>query len=115
MIIRKKIAQYSLQFLKEKYGKEQALNQHLNNLMGKLEIDSYFFNQVLEESKSISGNSLASYQGIYLKLLEEQRRWLHELNHREEFDEDLIRKYLSLIDLEEFKLREQLLEEINSK
>jgi CPA1 family monovalent cation:H+ antiporter len=31
------------------------------------------------------------------------------MNHREEFSEDLIRKYLSLIDIEEYKVRENLL------
>jgi CPA1 family monovalent cation:H+ antiporter len=33
------------------------------------------------------------------------------MNLRDEFDDDLIRKYLTLIDLEEFKLREKLLQE----
>ena len=32
------------------------------------------------------------------------------MNHRAEFDEELIRKYLSLIDLEEFKIREKLIQ-----
>jgi len=31
------------------------------------------------------------------------------MNGLSEFDEELIRKYLSLIDLEEFKIREKLL------
>jgi hypothetical protein len=34
------------------------------------------------------------------------------MNQREEFDEELIRKYPGLIDLEEFKLREKQLEQI---
>ena len=33
------------------------------------------------------------------------------MNRSEEFDEELIRKYLSLIDLEEFKIREKTLRE----
>jgi CPA1 family monovalent cation:H+ antiporter len=32
------------------------------------------------------------------------------MNHRAEFDEELIRKYLALIDLEEYKLREKIVE-----
>jgi CPA1 family monovalent cation:H+ antiporter len=36
------------------------------------------------------------------------------INHRAEFDEDLIRKYLSLIDLEEYKLREKIVQEPNN-
>jgi monovalent cation/hydrogen antiporter len=34
-----------------------------------------------------------------------------EMNRRAEFDEELIRKYLALIDLEEIKLREKWFEE----
>jgi CPA1 family monovalent cation:H+ antiporter len=36
------------------------------------------------------------------------------MNRRAEFDEELIRKYLSLIDLEEFKIREKQIMEANS-
>jgi hypothetical protein len=32
------------------------------------------------------------------------------MNTHEEFDEEVIRKYLALTDMEEFKLREKLLE-----
>jgi CPA1 family monovalent cation:H+ antiporter len=36
---------------------------------------------------------------------------LEEMNHKDEFDEDLIRKYLALIDLEELKTREKIQQE----
>jgi CPA1 family monovalent cation:H+ antiporter len=36
---------------------------------------------------------------------------LEEMNQSADFDEELIRKYLSLVDFEEFKLREELLHE----
>jgi CPA1 family monovalent cation:H+ antiporter len=115
MIIQKKIAQASLQFLEEKYGEDRLLNEHLNNLHARLKLDLRFFNQELEEINNTKENSLKSYQTIYLELLEQQRRLLKEMNHLAEFDEELIRKYLSLIDLEEFKIREKQLQEIDSK
>jgi CPA1 family monovalent cation:H+ antiporter len=37
------------------------------------------------------------------------------MNRRAEFDEALIRKYLSLIDVEEFKVREQGLQEFDTE
>ncbi|SEM35044.1 hypothetical protein SAMN05421856_102548 [Chryseobacterium taichungense] len=42
----------------------------------------------------------------YLKLLDAQRAWLIEQNHDEKqyFDEDLIRKHLMKIDLEEERI-----------
>ncbi len=111
IIIQKKIAQASLQFLEEKYGEDCLLNEHLNNLHARLKLDLRFFNQELEEINNTKENSLKSYQTIYLELLEQQRKLLNEMNHLAEFDEELIRKYLSLIDLEEFKIREKQLQE----
>lgn len=49
-----------------------------------------------------------AYQRTYLNLLGEQRSALNELNRRADFDEELIRKYFALIDLEEYKVREKL-------
>jgi monovalent cation/hydrogen antiporter len=112
IIIQKKIAQASLQFLEEKYGEDCLLNEHLNNLHARLKIDLRFFYQELEEINNTKESSLKNYQIIYLALLEQQRRLLNEMNRFAEFDEDLIRKYLSLIDLEEFKIREKQLQEV---
>jgi CPA1 family monovalent cation:H+ antiporter len=39
---------------------------------------------------------------------------LIEMNRRDEFDEELIRKYLALIDLEEFKVRGKIIQETAS-
>ena len=40
-------------------------------------------------------------------MLEEQRKLLYKMNRFSNFDEDLIRKYPPLIDVEEFKIREK--------
>ncbi len=108
MIIQKKMAHYSLQYLEEKYGGELQ-NEHLSNLHTRLKIELRFFNEELEEISNDHGNSFKNYQRIYLELLDEQRRVLDKINHRAEFDEELIRKYLNLIDLEELKVREKQL------
>jgi CPA1 family monovalent cation:H+ antiporter len=110
-IIQKKIAQASLQLLEEKYDTEKDQNRHLNNLVEKLKIDLSFFQEDLKELSNANGGTLINYQNIYLEILERQRELLYEMNRRSEFDEDLIRKYLSLIDLEEFKIREKKLDE----
>jgi CPA1 family monovalent cation:H+ antiporter len=109
-LIQKKMAKASLQLLEEKYADEKKQNEHLNNLVTRLQLDLKFFQQDLEEL-IINGNSLSKFQIIYLELLEAQRKMLYELNHKEEFDEEVIRKYLALIDVEEFKVREKLLGE----
>jgi CPA1 family monovalent cation:H+ antiporter len=115
LIIQKKIARASLQFLEEKYCKDRVQNEHLDNLFARLQIDLRSLDQELEESNDTKENSSKSYQSIYLDLLEQQRLFLTEMNRLAEFDEELIRKYLSLIDLEEFKIREKQLQEADSE
>jgi monovalent cation/hydrogen antiporter len=114
MIIQKKISQYSLQYLEEKYDKDWLKNEHLHNLHTRLNLDVQHFNRELEQDNHSNDNALKSFQKVYLELLEHQRKLLREMNRREEFDEELIRKYLGLIDLEEFKLREKQILTVNA-
>ncbi|WP_276371670.1 Na+/H+ antiporter [Chryseolinea sp. H1M3-3] len=104
--IRKTIAETSLRFLEQAHGKEQELNDHLRNLSSKLRTDLTVFQKDVDDFNSVSRSVLVEYQDIYLAILNEQRKALHELNHQQEYDEELVRKYLSLVDLEETKLRE---------
>lgn len=110
VIIQKKMAHISLQHLEENYSDELDTNDHLRNLHSRMKLDIDFFNKDLEEIKNKDANPVRFYQRIYLELLDQQRAMLHKINHKAEFDEVLIRKYLSLIDIEEFKIREKLSE-----
>ena len=112
IIIQNKIAKYSLQYLEDKHGEVLHKNEFLGNLFTRLKIDLRFLNPEIEETDNTKENPLKNYQGIYLQLLDHQRKLLKEMNRRAEFNEELIRKYLSLIDLEEFKIREKIIQEI---
>ncbi len=48
-------------------------------------------------------------------MLDQQRKLLNKMNRLSEFDEELIRKYLFLNDVEEFKIREKQLPEAGSE
>ena len=111
MIIQKKIAQYSLQYLEDNYGKDWVNNEHLKNLHSRLTVEMNFFSSELEATESTNGIALKNFQKVYFELLDHQRKLLDHMNHREEFEEDVIRKYLSLVDLEEFKLREKIIQD----
>jgi monovalent cation/hydrogen antiporter len=104
--IRKTIAETSLRFLEQAHGKGPYLNEHLKNLSAKLRTDLNVFEQDITDVNNASRHSLIQFQNIYLTLLEEQRKALYKLNRDDGYDEELIRKYLSLVDLEETKLRE---------
>ena len=112
VIIQKKIAKYSLQFLEERYSEDARQNEHVSNLQARLKIDFAFLDREIVEIKNPKENTLINFQRIYLAMLEHQRKLLDQMNHKAEFDEDLIRKYLTLIDIEEFKIREKLLQSI---
>jgi monovalent cation/hydrogen antiporter len=111
VIIQKKIAQYSLQFLEEKYGNHWSGNERLDNLHSKLQIDLKLLSREMEDEDHSKDNTRAEHQQVYLELLDHQRKLLNKMNHHKEFDEEVIRKYLALIDIEEFRLREKLLDQ----
>jgi Na+/H+ antiporter len=106
LIIQKKIAHYSLLFLEENHSKALPQNEFLKNLQARLKVDFNLFNRELEGTSHKKAATLKQFQQIYLEVLENQRNLLHKMNRRAEFDEELIRKYQALIDLEEFKVRE---------
>lgn len=107
LIIQQAITRTSLRFLE----KAELSNEHIANLNERLTIDSRLLKQELTESDSTRTTDLMTFQRTYLDLLQQQRSTLIEMNHKMEFDEELIRKYLSLVDLEELKIREKLVQE----
>lgn len=106
LTIRKAIAETSLKFLEQAHGDDLQLNEHVKNLSAKLRTDLSVFEQDMQSFNNESRDLMVQYHEIYLALLDEQRKALHKLNRKEEYDEELIRKYLSIVDLEETKLRE---------
>lgn len=107
VIIQKKLSQHSIKYMEEKYDGELSNNEHLRNLHSRFNLDVKMLDKQLESIDESESNPLQKFQNTYLELLDHQRMVLGEMNHRAEFDEELIRKYLSLIDLEEFKIREK--------
>lgn len=107
-IIQKRLAQKALEYVAENRGKDGVPAEYLDNLAERSRLDHRFTSGQLDGDSNANREALRHYQFFYLGLLEKQRAVLEEINHRDEFDEELIRKYFSLLDLEEFKLREKL-------
>ncbi|WP_045464856.1 Na+/H+ antiporter [Sporocytophaga myxococcoides] len=96
-IIREALAKESLKYLTENYKAELEHSLHLQKLFSKWE------NQL--NSDENSEMSLRN-KTIYGNILEKQRRLLLHLNKKEKhIDEDIIRKFLHQIDLEEERLK----------
>jgi monovalent cation/hydrogen antiporter len=108
-IIMKKMAEASLNLLKSKYGDNEIANELIRNTQLRLNTELTHFTQSIGNEMALDEkNPMIEHQLISLELLEEQRRILYLVNHKMEFDEELVRKYLALLDLEETKLREKL-------
>jgi monovalent cation/hydrogen antiporter len=104
VLIQKKMAEHSLKYLEEKYSTDLE-NEHMVNLQSRLRTEWQFFSA--PPGSSVDNNSRDNFQRIYLDMLEHQRKLLDIINQKAEFDEDLVRKYFALVDLEEYKIREK--------
>jgi CPA1 family monovalent cation:H+ antiporter len=113
--IQRKIALTSVKYLEQKIQDGGELSEHLKNLHERMKIDMLFYNQLLVDCDQSTLTPIRNFHLTYLELLEQQRKALQAMNHKMEYDEDLIRKYLSLIDMEEFKIREKFIQEASGE
>lgn len=96
--IRKKLSLQSIQYLDTHHQETLQHNAALQQLRAKYEYDHI-------NTQEVSVSNGEDYRLIYLQLLEHQRVFLRSLNKKAELDEELIRKYSALLDLEEEKIR----------
>ena len=104
-ILQKKITQYSINQIEKILNKQGFQNEHLSNLQSKLKTEMVYFNRELEETGDTNQNARKEFKKIYLDLLDQQRKLLNDINQHSEYDEDIIRKYQFMIDMEEYKVR----------
>lgn len=105
-VVRKKMSQAALRVLKEQHGEKLENNALLQSLHHRLEVEVNMLQAVASADTPIdpADTFYPHYRQVYLALLEEQRQLLHNLNRKQEVDEAIVRKYLSLLDIEEEKL-----------
>jgi Na+/H+ antiporter len=95
--IKTALAQHSLKRLSDKYEDQLQTNAAVQQIAEKCRLKNLY---------NLSPVMSAEVKTIYLDLLEEQRQWLLQKNQSDpHFDEDIIRKYLHQLDIEEEKFR----------
>lgn len=95
--IHKELSKHALHYLHDKYRGQWESSALLQQLATKWEGKSSDDTEVVASPESLA---------IYLDLLDKQRQWLIRKNDTDaHFDEDIIRKHLRLIDIEEEKIR----------
>ncbi|HEY0299076.1 MAG TPA: Na+/H+ antiporter [Arachidicoccus sp.] len=95
--IKNLLAKESLDYLKNNFPEESATYPQLQQMTEHFECQN--------AEQSVDEEMSATCKNVYLKLMNKQREWLHEWNKDITTDEDLIRKHLLLLDLEEEKLK----------
>lgn len=96
--IRKTIAQKSLEYLQQNFPEELSVYPQLQHMAERMENQIDFDNDDLKDMSTGCRN-------VYFRLIDKQRKWLHDINQDIFVDEDLIKRNLLLLDLEEEKLK----------
>jgi Na+/H+ antiporter len=107
LLIQQQLAEHALRYVESKYPQGSTPNDYLHHLRARLQLDTQFFAQALDDPSHASTDILLRHQHLYLGVLEQQRKLLMHLNRRSDYDEEIIRKYLAILDMEEYKLREK--------
>ncbi|MBN9299502.1 MAG: Na+/H+ antiporter [Filimonas sp.] len=101
--IRKKLTQASVAYLDAHPNESLKSNSLLQQLREKWQQEAHdLLNEHFDE--------LEEFGNVYLEILERQRSLLLDINKEPEVDEDLVREYLAVIDLEEEKIRSRYIE-----
>lgn len=95
--IRKTLAENSLHYLKENFDQEINEIKALKQIVENLSIDH-------KAPDPIKNSDKETFRKVYLQLLGQQRKWLHDINKVYETNEDVVRRHHGLIDLEEERL-----------
>jgi Na+/H+ antiporter len=95
-LIKRELAEHGLQYLKSRYGEQLLVQPFLQQLAQKWEQHAVFVDDT---------DAAGVGKTVYLDVLEQQRQWLLAKNRKEtKLDEEIIRKYLRFLDIEEEKL-----------
>lgn len=98
LIVRRKLAEHSVRFIEDQHADLLRHNKALQQLRDKLESDKFELDEYAEAEQE-------DFRKIYHNLLDHQRQLLIELNKDLETDEEIIRNYQSMLDIEEEKMR----------
>ena len=106
LLIQQQLTQQAHRFTEAHAGPTGLVSDYVRNLQARLALDLAVLQQAHEQENTPPATALHEYRHLRLQLLAQQRTVLDELNQRPDFDEEIIRKYLGFLDLEEYQLRE---------
>ena len=109
-LVRKKLSLLSLDILDKNYKKEMEENDMVKAIKTRIDADMTLLNDWDKQvTRTMVNDYYQDYKLIMEVLIREQRKLLKTLNKKENINDDLIRQQLSLLDLEEEKMRQHFI------
>ncbi len=110
LLLQKSIAQYALKFIDRKYRGKLRNNELLRTFHQRLQNNLLFLDQEDHSEKVVTGKSVYvnEFEAIRKEIIEEQRILLLNMNKEAGISEDVVKKYLLLLDQEEEQLNQQV-------
>ncbi len=107
MLVSKKLSAAAINFLSDKYDGKTKNNQLIKNLQQRYQTDIEMLDDGgdAESLSKVADGSFPQFFKIATELFDEQRKLLQQINKKAEVDEDVVRKYQILIDIEEERIR----------
>ncbi len=107
MLVARKLAKAALKLLQDKYSGEADKNPLVKNMQIRYQTDIQMLDvpDNVQSLSEVKDGSYTHYLNISTEVFEAQRSLLQQINKKSEVDEDVIRKYQTLIDIEEEKIR----------
>jgi NhaP-type Na+/H+ or K+/H+ antiporter len=108
MIVRRKMSKAALHLLNEKYQTEVNRNGLLRSLKLKMESDAKMLDRLQhsDPDDNVAEEYFNEYQVVYQDVIRQQRDVLHKMNTKAEIEEEIVRKHLALLDMEQEKMRQ---------
>lgn len=102
--VTKKMAAAALKLLHDKYDGDIQNNQLLKNLQQRYETEVKLLDVSADVQSEKADGSFKNYVQVITEIFNAQRNLLQEINKKAEVDEDVIKKQLRLLDIEEERL-----------
>lgn len=113
-LVRKKLDTLSLDILNDNYQTELKENEMVKSIKMRIDADIELLDSwQKDESRARVDTLFQDYKRIMEVIISEQRTLLKKLNKKENINDDLIRQQLALLDLEEEKIRQHFIIDVD--
>ena len=110
ILLQKNMTEGALKIIRQKYKARIKTNELLQALQQRLENELALLGNTSsqENTDGMTNNKVAEYEAIRLEIITKQREQLENFNKKAGVSEEVVKKYLLILDREEERMKEQL-------